>query len=609
MQVRADYQSIPRDVVTKQEEYEDIPPTTVTKGAPNEEHSPVTSVQPFHIVFSAFFGSVGVAFSAVPILIPEDHFKDLDLDIIPFLGRALCSFILFTLSAFFVFWKLFHVIKTRKRDQADITSSEKIKLVLRKVKRFGSFVVLHCPSLLQIFVFAIGSMLTCALDISDHLKDGPREQVVFLLQDINRLLAILFQMIFFSWYSYDNHRGTLQYLPRWHHLSISAMIGAQVWLWVSDTTEPLWKLDADYIRENFTNATNESAEFTIEHFLEPFHVEFATISIGLLYGLWNISPTKTQLTSIPADLSKSFAAFAKYKNFPTVENENKCSKLPWLKHITFATILAFIYTVLSSLALYSPCPRCDYSDMVVYVRVMFYRGIFVLYLGALLPISSMYALWKLSSDRVRSSSATIGQYLLVITAIVVFVYYFLRIFAAGYDLHYDKSDEKMVGVDFVVAVLLTNHNGETSKIPSITHEEIMSLDGLSIIYPFLLFFQVWTQTQLLIEAGRHKNIPDGVKKILIYIIAINFAEWLQTGISIGFDRDHFNSQFTPIMNNFYTDGGARIIRLCLNPFIVLYRFHSAVVAWEVIVEDGEVIVEDGEEIEEHRGNQTRRNSI
>lgn len=220
----------------------------------------------------------------------------------------------------------------------------------------------------------------------------------------------------------------------------------------------------------------------------------------------------------------------------------------------------------------------------------------------------MYALWKLSLNRVRSSSATIGQYLLVITAIVVFVFYLLRIFAGGYVLHNDEFNETMVTDDFVVDVLLTYQNVDTSKtkIPNITPEEILSLDGISTIYPFLLLFQVWTQTQLLIEAGRHRNIPNDVKKILIYIIAMNFAEWLQTGISLGFDRERGKSELTPIMNEFYTYIGARIIRLCMYPFMVLYRFHSPVVAWEVIVEDEE---DDHEETGEYKGHQKRRYSI
>ena len=128
------------------------------------------------------------------------------------------------------------------------------------------------------------------------------------------------------------------------------------------------------------------------------------------------------------------------------------------------------------------------------------------------------------------------------------------------------------------------------------------MDGVMLAYPFFLIAQVWTQTQLLIEAQRHRQIPDFVKLVLFYLIMMNFAEWLQTGISLGFDRDGGQSSTTPIMNTFFSKQGARIIRLCVYPFMVLYRFHSAVVAWEILIETS------GDHVAEVRGKDKRLGS-
>ena len=264
----------------------------------------VPGVKPWHVMFAAIIGSVGVAFSAIPILIPQYQFHTLALDIIHIIGRAWCAFILMCFSFAFILRKIVTLFMIGKQNTTEDEEQQQpassisvhVEALYGRVKRFVKFVIWDCPSLLQVFVFGIGSMLTCALNIYNHLKGN--QHVVYLAQDFIRLPSNLLQMIFYTWYVYDNHvTGAPKSLPCWHHVSIAAMIGAQVWLWVSDATEPLWTLDNTYDMFNITPESNSNPSlqnstttltfmFTIEHFLEPFHVEFSTISIGLLYSLW-----------------------------------------------------------------------------------------------------------------------------------------------------------------------------------------------------------------------------------------------------------------------------------------------------------------------------------
>ena len=549
-------------------------------------------------MIAAFFGSVGIAFGAVPILITQDHFRTLGLDIIPIIGRAWCAFILMCFSFAFILWKivnLFMILKQttaeeEERQQPTSSISEHVEALYVRVKRFVSFVIWDCPSLLQVFVFGIGSMLTSALDIYNHLKDiSQRVMHVYLVQDCIRLPSHLLQMIFYTWYVYDNHvKGAPKSLPRWHHVSIAVMIGTQVWLWVSDTTEPLWTLDG---KRNVTLASNSSPQtgsfmFTVEHFLEPFHVEFSTISIGLLYSLWCMTTEKEISRALVKSENRSEKLSARKTQKRDASRSSKCC---WAFHIGVATLLALIYIIIVSVILFVPCHRCGKSQYYVFRRLFLFLGFFYVYFGIGLSISSIYALWKLSKTSIKSSMASLGQYLLVITAIVVFVLYMLRIFAAGYDLHNDilYRQQSLDSSYSFADILLTFRSLNNYNIRNITFAETISMDALMIGYPFIGILQVWLQTQLLMDAECRKNIPDVVKKIFIYVIAINFGEWLQTGISLGFDRDGQSSQYTPIMNEFYTDESSRIMRLCLYPFMVLYRFHSAVVAWEIIVEDAE----------------------
>ena len=549
-------------------------------------------------MIAAFFGSVGIAFGALPILITQNHFHTLGLDIIPIIGRAWCAFILMCFSFAFISWKILTTLTIRKQNIVEedkqhepISSiSEHVEALYVRVKRFISFVIWDCPSLLQVFVFGIGSMLTSALDIYNHLKDISQSVMhVYLVQDFIRLPSHLLQIIFYTWYVYDNHvMGAPKSLPRWHHVSIAIMIGAQVWLWVSDTTEPLWTLDGN---PNVSTTSNSSVQtgsfmFTLEHFLEPFHVEFSTISIGLLYSLWCM-PTEKEISRAPVayeNISKKVSS-RKAQDRDAI----RTSKYWWAFHISVATYLSLTYIIVVSVILFVPCQHCGESEYYVFRRLMVFLGFFYTYFGFGLSISSIYALWKLSKTSIKSSTASLGQYLLVITAIVVFVLYMLRMFAAGYDLHNDiLYSRPSLDIDNSFAnILFTFRSVGNNNIRNITFAETISLDVLMIGYPIVGIFQVWLQTQLLMDAESRKNIPDVVKKILIYVIAINFGEWLQTGISLGFDRDGQSSQYTPIMNEFYTDKSSRILRLCLYPFMVLYRFHSAVVAWEIIVEDSE----------------------
>ncbi|XP_072049212.1 uncharacterized protein [Amphiura filiformis] len=555
---KGDYGSVSSD---------DKSPNTATPKDTLDEISTVSSttehgVQALHVMIASFIGSVGIVFGVIPILIPSNSFKLLRLDLIPYIGRTLCSLVLLTLSTFFILW--------RRCTSSSVVPTEEEALSCgqafwKRIKNFGGFVVYQYPALIQIFVFAIGSVATCALDIYNHSKNYHVYMPVFLIQDTSRMLSLLSQMVLYSWFLYDRPRV----LPGGYFGFIALMIGAEVWLWISDTTEPLWTIDGDLAGNRNDVDDNEFAE-GLEHFLEPFYIEFSTISIGLLYELWSHVPDKK-------DHDKEHV-------YPSLS-------LP-KTHKVFSVLLFILYVSISSLILFAHCSRCAENELVVFIRIMIYKGFLFLLYGFGLLFITVKALRLLTSDA-KSSATSLGQYLLIITAIVMFVFYILRIFAAAYDLHYDEiknqtitiNESIVAGEEFLVTYRSVTLKKHLLIIPNITHTEVLGMDGVMLTYPFFIIAQVWTQSHLLIEAQRHKKIPDFVKTVLLYIIMMNFAEWLQTGIALGFDRDGGKSATTPIMDTFFSDQGARIIRLCLYPFMVLYRFHLAVVAWEILVEN------------------------
>ena len=148
-------------------------------------------------------------------------------------------------------------------------------------------------SWLQIFVFGIGSVAYLVSVLIQLASEANVDRVQVAKSSISLSCCIVF-ILFLKLYN-----GVFLKNTRFFQYSIAVMIGANVCEWISTTIGPFW----EHSTQNVTMSTvinnssilmsdhteRNSFEFvfdTIHSFLQPFFVEFLSISAASLFELW-----------------------------------------------------------------------------------------------------------------------------------------------------------------------------------------------------------------------------------------------------------------------------------------------------------------------------------
>ncbi|XP_072050116.1 uncharacterized protein [Amphiura filiformis] len=153
----------------------------------------------------------------------------------------------------------------------------------------------------QIVAFGIGSILYLVSELVKVASEKHIDKIQIVQSTITLLCCLLF-IIFLKNY----HAVVLKNCKLFHYY-IAVMLGAEVCIWVSVTMCPLWSLsgakNATHNVSHHDHINFETGLEIVQSFLQPFFVEFLSISAACLLGLWNTMrhESKYQLEYEPND--------------------------------------------------------------------------------------------------------------------------------------------------------------------------------------------------------------------------------------------------------------------------------------------------------------------
>ena len=374
---------------------------------------------------------------------------------------------------------------------------------------------------------------------------------------------------------------------RFFQYSIALMIGADAWVWICITVKPLWTFSihstlngssntseySDTATSFHLNSTNEIMEI-VETFLQPFFVEFLSISAGCVINLWftmtddprlhieyeqqfnretRIDEQNEDLPDYRAllDQSESEDSLSQSKNDTTSRRHR------YLKYIviTASVFIGTGYWAASEILPFGPfsfIAEEHLSDTTRSVLEKIIIGLVYLPL-VVMNLICLHILQKSSDGIPQIKHFTTSDLLLLTTSAAYFFYFILRSIANINIVIDDWKPECML-------YLVIN-------IGSIVH--------------------IWVQTQFIMTAHYvHRSVrrlPKTTEFTLIYVAAINLAEWL--GLAVvhkWIENDPALAVFNPELVKSFGNLNTAILLLILNPIMEMYRFHSVVVAYETL---------------------------
>ena len=517
------------------------------------------------LLLTLFVGGCAVAISFVPFLIEQsfkhDHLEHQSTSISDVIQCIYSSF-LSVLCLWFV-WKYAHYVNNGRVE-------------LPQQRLWGSAQGSH-SSTFQIILFGIGGILYLLCDLVKILSEHP----VHLIQVASRVLLLVCLISFIIFLRL--YRGALFRNCRIFQYSIALMIGTVAWAWIFITVSPLWTLSIGNFTDQISSSSNHSSNSfqmdfdtiieMIEGVLEPFFVEFLSISAGCLLSILftmrsgassNIQHNQNgnrrtedleqnQEIQDYGNLLREIDEESLINGRVIAESEtSKCHQYVTMSLSVFVGIGCFIlmqFITVGPLSNISSSflPKEFYPVVVKCVVLVTFVPQFVM---------CLLSLKKIQHNNVHISKIkqlTASDNLLLFTTAVHFSYYCLRFIAA-------------------VGVLIVKP--KASKL-------------LLIYYMLFTVYSVagkWTQTQVIIAAhyiyrSGHKP-PKLVEHTLIYIFVLSIAMWLDLSTEHGWiehETDFFD--YAPEFATTYGNFNTKVILLAFDPIIILSYFHAAVATY------------------------------
>ena len=517
-------------------------------------------------MFAVFIGSCGIALSFVPVLLSTSqthrHLKDEIINACYYFegAFALC------LMAFC----LWLIVKQKDLIQrGHVQFSNDNHTSVQENTRSNSVRRSRIP----IVVFGIGGTVCIICTVMNRAL---QKQAFPSLNNCALLLS--FSVYIVAIFKYDG--ASLKNKAIFHY-AIAFMIGANIWSWITITVYPLYEAISSYSCNssmNFSNEFYDSGENSfvtvfyvfdiIEGFLQPFLVEFLTISTGCLLTLWQtMRHSPRSVTDVPvrrppfseenirceySDILLSAKEDDQPKPGGAFAGKNIVKYIVTIVSILVATGFFIAIQILST----GPFGQVvDLEDNTRTTNRVILETIIFLPL-ILMNIFSLLRLQKGTTNMPIKSQLTSSGYLLLCTTCARFVFNIWKL---------------------ATNIMLLNIS---TDLPASTIVFYFFYTAM-----FLIF--CWSQTQHMItlhyfhRAGR--VIPQMSKLILIYLTAINFAEWMALAFAHEWIKHKKDSTiFFPEIALFFGQFDAKIMILLLSPLFEMYHFHSAMMACECL---------------------------
>ena len=434
----------------------------------------------------------------------------------------------------------------------------------------GAIIVLGCGGTILNFTYMIDGII-CLMSMD---RKPTVSEALYPVCFAFFCFTVVLQMVFFK--AYDGARFESRSI---FHYAFAVWIAADWWHWFAMTATPLVDATAD---EGVTNETymclvnlTAMSRFTedLQTYLKPMNIEYATVSIGVLFQLWG---TMTNRDATHQKNKRSFCTGLKIQNPCTlpltdsdITDEHATSSQ---LQITFKGIFkkyTCVIVVTSVLGLINLVLQIeiseqygipDFIDKHDHKRDTTIRSIIIWLLTLFLILPTILLL--IPSTRTLKHpipgkySLGMNDYLLLFTSAFIFIYDLLRLGA-------------------VVGLMQMN----TKK------DYLMALFGLAFSSGFTL--QTCMQTKFLITVQRNKAMNKrSNERILAFLLHLSITNAFYWFI-ICFAHESHMDIFAPIMTEFFGSDqvGKRrmqMIGVICVPFMSLYRFHSAVLAYELV---------------------------
>ena len=387
--------------------------------------------------------------------------------------------------------------------------------------------------------FGIGSLVYCIFATACFVEDDDDDAKVLVIITALKYIAhaIFVVCLFVFFLSFKPDRTTFRNILS-VHLGFTFLIIVTTWTWLGIAITPMMLIPSYGNETNITrcyhvfpNQTGKNCTvYMAELFCNPFHIEFPTIVILFLISQWLTT------ISLPRHLlSASHCDFVAWSS--------TCSSTRFYKpaSISLSIVFGLVYT--GALIYY----QLFNDDEQFYIIIKLTSRVI-----SLLPIVAVtwqLRYWRDSGNFPVSSSETV----LILTTCSDVVWFMFRLISSTACCDIDRK-----GLPFYV---------------------YMCYAFLSVVQPVL-------QTKLFLDL-RRKRKPLHVKNLIIFLAVFNFSEWLNRGIDHCSIEQGRQFVFTPFVTAFFGPYITRMILLLILPVMNLFRFHSGMIAVELIQEKNE----------------------
>ena len=501
-----------------------------------------------------FIGSCGIALSLIPVLLSTTHQQThvhLKEQIIN--ATYYCE-VMYTLCVMTVC--IWLIVKQKDLIQKGYVQFQNNSSVSAHE---NTHLVNAHKSRIHIVVFGIGGSLCLSCTV---INRALQTQAVYLLDNCTMLLCfIAYITAIFRYY------GAVLKNREMFHYGIAFLIGANIWSWILITVHPLnealpWNSSAYNIsqineaRDKFSATISVHVFEILEGFFQPFLVEFLTISSGCLLCLW-----QTMRYGSRSMIRRSVRQRPSPEEYEEVqvgpEHQGISEKCKMYTVAAVSVLVAGTYLIAVQILSEGPFGKC--ADHLEISTCTLYRKIIGICFYFPLVMMNIASLFKLLQDETIipvESQLTSSGYLILFTSSAHFIYGIWRLAA---DIGLLKTPTEL---DLHTIALCT-------------------------FFTVAVVFQYWLQTQHIMTVNyiHHAggSIPLMSKLTLIYLIALNFTEWMNLSLTHKWmEYGNDPTLLSPEIPIFFGYFDSSIIFLLFQPVFEIHLFHSAMMACECL---------------------------
>lgn len=423
-----------------------------------------------------------------------------------------------------------------------------------------------------VVIFGIGSLCYRACQIIDTTNNFNKSSSFYsstlydnfhFACDILFIIGNIILIVFLVKFKHLHFRSCAYF-----HSVIALWIGGGLVIWFSITLSPVYAVitescyNASTVEEGNKTTANEVVE-TISTFLKPFYVEFVTICLGIFLTFWN----KVYVEDLASRANSSYlniqtqdmnGGSIEHVEAESSEIERRCGARA--SNQTIATrcvifivpfIASFFFVILYLVGHYVNENQKASVYVMTGTRVLFHLFLLIFFV----PTCREMTKYKL---RFKPTSLSCSEIVLISTHTVYYVYFFFHFFAT--------------------LSLLSLYEPKPNDLGNTELVFIMIYSGLGMV-------DIWCATYYIIAMKNLQKVGRKMTNLdkcgLTYNAAIHLAEWALAGLNHEWAPESTHRFDVPDLAATFGDAVVRLVTLVVYPIMEFYRFHAAVVCFEI----------------------------